>query len=320
MRAFFAGTLLLLGHPTSFTRSWSHLFYELFIGEFFFWLSVAGAYSLRTLFQLQQQKEQAMQLSLEKSLLEASLNQAQLDVLRAKLNPHFLFNSLQNISVLTRQDPVIASRMLVKLGDLLRAVLRTYSQAESTLEDEVALLEHYMALEQMRFGDRLDFEVYVEREAMQGLIPSFILQPLVENAILHGMRDVRQDGVIRVQASVFGEKLIVKVTDNGTGLIQSQKHGKDGGLGLSSTRERLARMYPDRHAFTIESSVLIGTEVRIEFRSRLRPQKAVSRRDFVRLLIVDDEPPIRSGIRREILLDRTDVHCHHLRGSLSNGE
>ena len=147
MRGAFEGTLSLLGHPVVRTRTWSHWFYELFIGEFFYWLSIAGAYSLRTLLQLQRQKETAMQLTLEKSRLEASLRRTQLEVLRAKLNPHFLFNSLQNISVLTRQDPLTASRMLSKLGDLLRAVLRTDSQAETSLHEEIALTRHCMALD-----------------------------------------------------------------------------------------------------------------------------------------------------------------------------
>ena len=263
MRAFFVGTLYLLGHPSSFARSWTHWFYELFIGEFFFWLSVAGAYSIRTHFYLQQQKEASMQMNLEKSRLEASLNQAQLDVLRAKLNPHFLFNSLQNISVLTREDPVVASRMLVKLGDLLRAVLRKDSQAQCTLQEEVDLLHHYMALEQMRFGDRLGFEVSIERGAKQALVPSFLLQPLIENAIVHGLRDVQKEGLITIHALALCDMLIVTVRDNGRGFSQS-KPGKCDGLGLSLTRERLAGMFPGRHAFTIDSSPLRGTEVRIE--------------------------------------------------------
>lgn len=264
MRFSFAATMYLLGQPVPFTRPLNHLLSELLIGEFFFWLSVAGGYSIRTRFQLQQQKERAMQLTLEKSLLQASLNQAQLDVLRAKLNPHFLFNSLQNISSLTRQDPLIASRMLAKLGDLLRAVLRTDSQTECTLEDEIDLLKHYMALEQMRFGDRLDFELDIESEAKRALVPSFILQPLVENAIVHGLREARRDGIVSVQATVLSDTLTIKVRDNGTGLRQSDKKSKNGGLGLSSTRERLMRMYPDRHHLSISSPSSKGTEIRID--------------------------------------------------------
>jgi two-component system, LytTR family, sensor kinase len=260
MRGAFEGTLALLGHPVVRARTWSHWFYELFIGEFFYWLSVGGAYSLRTLFQLQRQKEMAMQLSLEKSRLEASLRLTQLEVLRAKLNPHFLFNSLQNISVLTRQDPLTASRMLSKLGDLLRAVLRTDSQAESSLYEEIALTQRYMALEQMRFGDRLRFHVDIPGEAQKALVPASILQPLVENAIVHGLREVTRDGLICVQTLVEGQILILVVTDNGVGIREPQIKS---GLGLSSTRERLDRMYPGTHSFSVGRLATGGTEVRI---------------------------------------------------------
>jgi LytS/YehU family sensor histidine kinase len=248
MRGAFEGTLALLGHPIQRSRTWGHLFYELFIGEFFYWLSVAASYALRALVQLQRQRVTAMELNLEKSRLEASLRQAQLDVLRAKLNPHFLFNSLQNISTLTRQDPLTASRMLSKLGDLLRAVLKTDSQAESSLREEIALTQHYMALEQMRFGGRLQFHVEISAEAQNALVPSFILQPLVENAIVHGLREVRKEGLIQVRAFVRQRTLTLLVTDNGIGFREAPAKP---GLGLSSTRERLAQMYPGNHNFTI---------------------------------------------------------------------
>ena len=262
MRFSFAGALWLFGRPFPWERFTSYSVYELTIGEFFFWLSVAGSYSIRAIYQLQQQKQKATQLSLEKHLLEASLNRAQLEVLRAKLNPHFLFNSLQNISALTRQNPVVASRMLAKLGDLLRTVLRTDSGAESTLSDEIRLLRDYIALEQMRFGDRLDFEIEIDCKAESGLLPTFLLQPLVENAVIHGMRDVRQDGMIRVQANIQGKNLRLVVSDNGTGFRETNSDRI--GIGLSSTRERLARMYPGNHLFTIRGAEPRGTEVLIE--------------------------------------------------------
>ena len=128
-----------LGAPAWFSgglRFWLGAFPS---AEGLFWSSVAGGYFFRTLFQLHEQEQRATRLALEKSRLEASLNQAQLEALRARLNPHFLFNSLQNISVLTKQDPETASRMLTVLGDLLRAVLRSDSQPETTLRDEIDL-------------------------------------------------------------------------------------------------------------------------------------------------------------------------------------
>jgi sensor histidine kinase YesM len=278
MRFSFAGALWLFGRPFPWERFKSFSVYELVIGEFFFWLSVGASYSIRAFYQLQQQKHKAVQLGLEKSLLEASLNQAQLEVLRAKLNPHFLFNSLQNISALTRQDPVVASRMLAKLGDLLRAVLRTDSGAETTVADEIGLLRHYIALEEMRFGDRLDFEIDVDRNTEAGLLPTFLLQPLVENAVIHGMRDVRHDGIIRVQVSAEGRQLRLQVSDNGMGFEKQTKNHRIG-IGLSSTRERLERMYPGEHTFTIRGAEPRGTEVLIEIPFRQDSQTLHSREE-----------------------------------------
>lgn len=237
--------------------------------EVVFWCSVAGGYFIRTLNQLRRQEQAAARLALEKSQLEAGLKEAQLDVLRARLNPHFLFNSLQNISVMTRQDPPTAGRMLVRLGDLLRAVLRRDAAPESTLQEEIELTRAYIALEQMRFGDRLQVSFDVAPEAEQALVPCFILQPLMENAVLHGLRGVRQAGVITVGASVQGRELVLTVTDNGVGPPPEALAGIKVGIGLGATRDRLAALYPDRHRFTLEKHEPAGTEVRIVIPLRL---------------------------------------------------
>jgi two-component system LytT family sensor kinase len=164
--------------------------------EGIFWCSVAGGYFLRTLFELHEQQQRSAQLALEKSRLEASLNQAQPEALRARLNPHFLFNNLQNISVLTKHDPHTASRMLTVLGDLLRAVLRRDSEPECALSEEIELTRSYVALEQMRFADRLRVTFEIGERVQQAMVPCFLMQPLLENAIKHGLRGVRKTGVM----------------------------------------------------------------------------------------------------------------------------
>jgi signal transduction histidine kinase len=251
-----------LGAPAWFSgglRFWLGAFPS---AEGIFWCSVAGGYFFRTLFQLHEQEQRATRLALEKSRLEASLNQAQLEALRARLNPHFLFNSLQNISVLTKQDPETSSRMLTVLGDLLRAVLRSDSQPESTLCDEIDLTRSYVALEQMRFGDRLRVTFDIADEAMQAMVPCFLMQPLIENAIVHGLRGVRKTGIIGVRAAPDDGQLLITVTDNGIGLPVSAD-GMKLGVGLGSTCERLSRMYPERQSFSIRKLPEGGTEVRI---------------------------------------------------------
>jgi signal transduction histidine kinase len=233
------------------------------MAEVLFWCGVAGGYFIRTQFQLREQEHRTSRLALEKSQLETGLKQAQLDVLRARLNPHFLFNSLQNISVMTKQDPQTASRMLARLGDLLRAVLRHDSEPDSTLHDEIELTRAYVALEQMRFGDRLEVQFNIAQEVQQAMVPCFLLQPLIENAVIHGLREAQKTGVIAVSARAENQELVLAVTDNGVGPPQEHLAGIKLGVGLGATRERLATMYPDRHTFAIRGPAEGGTEVRI---------------------------------------------------------
>ena len=233
------------------------------VAEANFWFSVAGGYFIRTVYQLREQERNAARLALEKSQLEAGLNQAQLDALRARLNPHFLFNSLQNISVMAGQDPQTTSRMLTRLGDLLRAVLRHDSQPETTLREEIALTQSYAALEQMRFGDRLNVGFEIAPDAQEALVPCFLLQPLIENAVVHGLRGAHKTGVIVVSAATQAGELVLTVTDNGIGPPERDGAELKVGVGLGSTCERLARMYPDRHTFSIRRPAQGGAEVRI---------------------------------------------------------
>lgn len=262
MSGFFTGVLSVL-EPNWTLRVPRFGLRHFPMAEVLFWCSVAGGYFVRTQFQLRQQEHRAARLALEKSQLEAGLKQAQLDVLRARLNPHFLFNSLQNISVMTKQDPQTASRMLARLGDLLRAVFRHDSEPDSTLHDEIELTRAYVALEQMRFGDRLQVQFNIAQEVQQAMVPCFLLQPLIENAVIHGLREVRKTGFIAVSALADNQELVLTVTDNGIGPPQEGLGGIKLGVGLGATGERLATMYPDRHTFAIRGPAEGGTEVRI---------------------------------------------------------
>jgi two-component system, LytTR family, sensor kinase len=255
--------LFAFGAPLRTPPSVFSLFGFFPVAQAVFWSCVAGGYVLRTRFQLQEQERRAARLALEKSQLEAGLNQAQLDVLRARLNPHFLFNSLQNISVMTGEDPQTASRMLARLGDLLRTVLRGDSQPESTLRDELALTQAYVDLEQMRFGERLRVVFEVAPRAQLAMVPCFLLQPLIENAVVHGLRGVRKAGLITVSAAIRADELVLTVTDNGIGPPALNGTEMKLGVGLGSTCERLARMYPDRHTFSIGRPAEGGAEIRI---------------------------------------------------------
>lgn len=242
---------------------------EMWIQVFVYWSTVVGAYMIRCLIQLHQREKEAAKLALEKAELESSLRQAELETLRMRLNPHFLFNCLQNIAVLTQDDPKTATQMLTRLGDLLRTALRRESSAEMTLASEIALTRSYVAIEKMRFEDRLSILFDISPQSEQALVPAFLLQPLVENAILHGLRGIQRNGVISICSKVELEHLVITITDNGIGLPVKDMANLESGVGLTSTCERLEKMYPQQHSFSIRALPEGGTEVRVMLPLRL---------------------------------------------------
>jgi signal transduction histidine kinase len=237
---------------------------ELALEQALYWSTVVASCVIRNLLELREKERQAAQLALEKSQLESSLRQAELETLRMRLNPHFLFNCLQNISILSQQDPKTASQMLTRLGDLLRVALqRNAVEAETALEAEVSLTQAYVSIEKMRFGDRLSVLLDVASGTERALVPSFLLQPLVENAIKHGLRGERETGVIWIRSRRESDELVLTVSDNGRGLPEADPSDLTMGIGLGSTCERLARMYSGQHSFSIRGLPEGGTEVRI---------------------------------------------------------
>ena len=243
---------------------------EFLLNQALYWSTVAAACIIRNFIERHNGERRAAQLALEKSQLESSLRQAELETLRMRLNPHFLFNSLQNISTLTRQNPEIASQMLTKLGDLLRSTLRKGTQPETTLATEIELTKAYVAVEQMRFGDRLSILFDVEPAVERAFIPSFLLQPLVENAITHGLRGDQQSGVIWIRAMRRDNQLMLTVSDNGSGPPKEKLVDLEMGIGLGSTCDRLMHMYPDQHTISIHRLPEGGTELRIVLPMRLK--------------------------------------------------
>ena len=229
-----------------------------------FCVALLAACMIRNLIDMQESDRRAAQLLLEKSEVEASLRKSELEMLRLRLNPHFLFNSLQNISTLARQDPDAASRMLARLGDLLRAALRKGTPEQTTLASEVALTKAYIEVEQIRFGGGLSVLFEIDREMENALVPGFILQPLVENAITHGLRGGQRSGAIWVRALREPNNLVLTVSDNGSGPPAERLADLEMGIGLGSTCDRLNRMFPDRHSVSMKKLDEGGTEVRIE--------------------------------------------------------
>lgn len=246
-----------------------------------YWLTVGAAYILRTLMEHQETERKIVQTALEKSEIENSLRRAELETMRMRLNPHFLFNSLQNISTLARQDPDTASRMLTRLGDLLRAAIGKGVEPETSLATEIELTKAYVAIEQMRFQDRLSVLIDIKPDLEQALVPTFLLQPLVENAIHHGLSREQRTGVIWIRSDRWQDQLELIVSDNGDGISQDTLANLEMGVGLGATSGRLERMYPNQHTFSIYPLQEGGTEVRVTIPLRSRQSLQEATHEFV---------------------------------------
>lgn len=245
------------------TSSWRPPLQDLVVMTLCYWFTLVAGYVIRNFHELHEREREAAKLELEKSQLESSLHQAELETLRTRLNPHFLFNCLQNAAALTKEDPRAANQMLARLGDLLRAALRSDCGPEIPLASEIALTKTYVSVETVRFGDRLSVLFDIEPQTEGALVPTFLLQPLVENAILHGLQGLERSGIVSVRGQVKGGDLLLVVTDNGVGLSKKAPEDLHIGIGLDSTCKRLASMYPNRHSFSLRPLPEGGTEVAI---------------------------------------------------------
>jgi two-component system LytT family sensor kinase len=189
--------------------------------------------------------------------LTAQLAEARLGALRMQLNPHFLFNSLNALAVLMREQNIHdALRMLELLADVLRQVLTADQRPQVSLADELRFLEQYFAIEQIRFSDRLRLDWSIDDRARVAMVPSFLLQPLAENAIKHGITKRANAGRIDISARVVEDHLELSVRDDGLGIGSRYAEG----VGLSNTRERLRTLYGEDAALTIKATPEGGTE------------------------------------------------------------
>jgi signal transduction histidine kinase len=207
--------------------------------------------------------------------LQARLSDAQLRALRAQLNPHFLFNTLNAATTLLHRDPDAADAMLTRLGELLRLTLRADPEHETALHEEIALLDRYLDIMRIRFSDRVTVTSGVSPDVATALVPSFILQPIVENAFEHGVARLQRPGVIEIEARADGDSLVLAVRDNGLGPTHS---GGQDGVGLANTRRRLAELYGDRASLQLVAARDAGTtvEVRLPLRFDTVPVQDVA--------------------------------------------
>jgi signal transduction histidine kinase len=200
--------------------------------------------------------------SVREANLETRLVEARLKTLEAELHPHFLFNTLHAISTLLHSKPEVADRMISRLSDLLRLTFDRSGAAKVALQEELEFLQKYLEIEQIRFQDRLSVHYDIDPAALDAEVPRLILQPIVENAIKHGVSPRTGPGSVHIAARVDGERLLLEVRDNGIGLTGKARLQFDRGVGLANTRDRLECLYGDRGRLEF-SEVETGLTVRI---------------------------------------------------------
>jgi signal transduction histidine kinase len=216
------------------------------MGSFYIMLCWSGLYfGIKYYQQLQDQTEQTLKAV-------AAAHQAQLKMLRYQLNPHFLFNTLNAISTLILDGAnKTANDAVTRLSDFLRYTLDNDPMSRVTLGSELDALDLYLEIEKVRFGDRLIIDKDIDERALNALVPSLILQPLIENAIKYAITPSEEGGTLRIAAKVQQQTLVLQLSDTGPGLGNGDNGQKSCGVGLKNTRERLQHLYGERQAFTL---------------------------------------------------------------------
>lgn len=248
-------------------RSWLALWRAMLIGSFhtnlvlyaLLALGLAGAALYR----------RSRDRRLREAELEARLARAELAALRTQLHPHFLFNTLNAISALVRDEPARAEQLVARLGELLRLTIDSGELDEVPLADELERVDAYLEIEQARLGDRLRVARAIEPAALALAVPHLVILPLVENAIRHAIAPRAAGGELSLAIRVEGDQLSVEVRDDGDGAAAIAPTG----VGLGNTRARLAHLYGDAHAFEIDSGPGRGFAVRLTLPAR-RPERA----------------------------------------------
>lgn len=227
-----------------------------------YWIILGILYGMDYYRRYQERAKQALRLELRASELETQLTRARLDALKMQLQPHFLFNTMNAITVLVRQQRgPEAEETIARLCDLLRFVLDDALAQEVPLRRELEYLGLYLSIEQLRFADRLQVAIDADPAILDAAVPHMSLQPIVENAVRHGVGASEAGGTIRLTASRVADDLVVEVTDDGPGLPPAEPARR--GIGLDNTRARLRQLYGDRASLSIANREVTGAVVTV---------------------------------------------------------
>ncbi|HEY0322927.1 MAG TPA: histidine kinase [Pyrinomonadaceae bacterium] len=271
LASFAVASIMTAGHLTldaTFDKEFGQVAFNYFPARVFvnidknfivYWLIIWASHALNYYKRYRESELQASQLA-------AQLAEAQLQALKMQLHPHFLFNTLHSISSLLSRDTEAARRMIARLGDFLRLTLENNGAQEVMLRDELDFLRCYLDIEGIRFYDRLTVRMEIEPQTLSTLVPNLILQPIVENAIRHGIAPRSTPGLIEIKAARRGETLRLEVRDDGPGLpveVGSNRIGRRG-IGLSNTQNRLRQLYGNESSFELTNDVRGGLLVILE--------------------------------------------------------
>ena len=237
-------------HGSTIWIRWLHTFYD----SLWMYLPIVVISNAYEYYQRYKERD------LRASNLEAKLTRAELDALRNQLHPHFLFNTLNSIASLMHEDVQAADDMIADLSYMLRAYLKDTNEQEIPLRQELDLLETYLRIQKRRFEDQLNYVLDVPPTLYNAAVPTLLLQPFVENAILHGIAPRCSPGTVTVTARQLGAHLVLSVCDDGVGFTT----GKAAGIGLSNSRSRLKQLYSNDHSVEVVSAPGQGTQVTIK--------------------------------------------------------
>jgi two-component system, LytTR family, sensor kinase len=230
-----------------------------------YWGVVGVYYAFMYNRRYREKERTAAELAIKASQLEASLSRANLEALRMQLNPHFLFNTLNTVSVLAlKGEKQRVSRMVSRLSDLLRLSLENDRQTLS-LKEELEFLERYLEIEQVRFKDRLSVTIDVDPAAYEAEVPSLVLQPIVENAVKYGFSQTIGPGEILIECHVIEGMLEINVSDTGPGLPESRVQSGSTGVGLTNTQARLEQLYGSNYMLQLTNRPGGGAQVHVRF-------------------------------------------------------
>jgi two-component sensor histidine kinase/HAMP domain-containing protein len=239
-------------------------------------LAVAGAVATYATSWVERLVIESVTESAERQKVETQLAKAQLDTLRLQLSPHFLFNALNGAMALIATNSRAAEKMLASISDFLRMILRSSAEPKVTVERELALLHHYIEIQRVRFGEKLEVVIDVDDSLASAMVPSLLLQPLVENSIRHGISSRATGGTVIVRMNAEGDMLRILVEDNGVGPSARRSKQRGTGLGLSNTATRLNHLYGERYSFETSAAGGGGFRVQLSLPLELNREPASS--------------------------------------------